>query len=448
MSVALETAARPRDVLTIGIDIGTSSVKAVAVDSDGTVVRRSRVQHAFRVPTAQRLEHDARCWRDGPLEALRALGDDIEPAGISVAAMVPSLAAVDGNEVPISEGLLYGDERGGGGHPGGNGELTGFLEWLAAQYPNAAGYRPAQAVANAAISGDAVISKAAAAACWPLFDFKGWNRELVEGAGAAVEQMPRLVSAAQPAAHAPMYRDCVLEGGTIDAMAEQIVAGADNVGDVLVICGTTLIVWAVTDSSFDIPGYFPIPHTAPGRFLFGGPSNAGGLFLNWASGLLSADAQELAADEADRVPLWVPYPRGERAPINDNDRRASLHGLDLTHRPASIRRAAFEAAGFVARRLIEAAPTRPQRIVATGGGTRVGEWIATLANCTQLPVAVASEPEGAARGAAFLARIAAGIDANISDGARWARTSHTVEPDARGIAALQDRYGRWAELAS
>ena len=50
--------------------------------------------------------------------------------------------------------------------------------------------------------------------------------------------------------------------------------------------------------------------------------------------------------------------------------------------------------------------------------------------------------------AAFLARIAAGRETNVADGARWARTSHTVEPETRGVAAIHDRYGRWAELAS
>src|SRR5439155_19261303 len=74
---------------------------------------------------------------------------------------------------------------------------------------------------------------------------------------------------------------CMLEGGTIDAMGEQLVAGCDDVGDVLVICGTTLIVWAVTSDPVDVTSHYTIPHTARGKFLVGGPSNAGGLFLDW-----------------------------------------------------------------------------------------------------------------------------------------------------------------------
>ena len=100
--------------VTVGIDIGTSSVKAVAADGDGNIVARSRVPHPFFVPAPQRFEHDAvRAWRDGPRAALAELGD-ITPRGLSVAAMVPSLTAVDADGVPIAPGLLYGDERGDG----------------------------------------------------------------------------------------------------------------------------------------------------------------------------------------------------------------------------------------------------------------------------------------------------------------------------------------------
>src|SRR5262245_30527582 len=98
--------------VTVGIDIGTSSVKAVAADDDGNVVARSRIPHDFFVPSPLRFEHDAAtAWHLGPQRALDALGD-VDARGVSVAAMVPSLAAVDEGGVPCSAGLLYGDERG------------------------------------------------------------------------------------------------------------------------------------------------------------------------------------------------------------------------------------------------------------------------------------------------------------------------------------------------
>ena len=58
--------------VTVGIDIGTTSVKAVAADGDGTVVARARVPHRLGVPAADRLEHDVdQAWRGGVRRALR-----------------------------------------------------------------------------------------------------------------------------------------------------------------------------------------------------------------------------------------------------------------------------------------------------------------------------------------------------------------------------------------
>jgi xylulokinase len=81
-----------------------------------------------------------------------------------------------------------------------------------------------------------------------------------------------------------------------------------------------------------------------------------------------------------------------------------------------------------------------RRIVATGGGTRDQAWIQALADCTALPVDVAAVPEGAALGAVFLGRMAAGMESSIADAARWARISHRVEPDPRWVGASGERY--------
>jgi len=399
------------------------------------------------VPSPLRFEHDARtAWFDGPRAALDALGA-VDALGVAVAAMVPSLTAVDAEGNPCAPGLLYGDERGSGGagNPVESGEFGRFLGWLASEVPAARGYWPAQAVANFALCGEPVLATTAAALAYPLFNWVGWDEPALESLGVRLEQMPALAPSGTAAGEVAGRPGCVLEGGTIDAMGEQIVAGADNDGDVLVICGTTLIVWCVTPELAEVPGYFPMPHTTPGKFLVGGPSNAGGLFLDWARRLVRDSGP---ATDPGRVPVWVPYPRGERTPLNDSSRRAQLVDLDLTHGPAEVRRATFEAAGFVTRRTIEASPTPARRIVATGGGVRVDEWVQCLADCTGLPVDVVAVPEGAALGAAFLARLAAGLETSTADAARWARRARTVEPDPAWVAAVSDRYNRFLEVAS
>jgi xylulokinase len=215
-----------------------------------------------------------------------------------------------------------------------------------------------------------------------------------------------------------------------------------------VICGTTLIVWAVVPGASQVPGLWTVPHRVPGRSLVGGASNAGGLFVDWAARLIgrSGAGRHHPVDPA-HLPVWVPYPRGERTPYHDPDRRASIHGLDLTHGPAAARRAAWEASGFVVRHHLDLAGVRPERLVATGGGTRSDGWMQALADVSGVPVHVAAEPEGAARGAAFLARLAAGLEKDPYQADRWARTGHVVEPDPQWIGPVADRYRLFVELS-
>jgi xylulokinase len=440
--------------VTVGIDIGTGSVKAVAADPDGTVVARARVPHALQIPQPDQMQHDAdEAWRRGPRAALDGLGD-VRPRAVSVAAMVPSLTAVDAGGIPVAPGLLYGDARGrsdggaAGANPAESGELLAFLRWLHDAHPEAAGFWPAQSVANHALSGEAVLDTSTAATAYPLFDWTGWDEQLTKELGITADQLPRLVPTAWECGRVGGDEGPVLASGCIDALAEQIVAGADEDGDVMVILGTTLIVWCVTTSEQAPAGHYAIPHTTPGKMLVGGPSNAGGLFVNWATGWLRESGDHVSPG---CVPVWAPYPRGERVPYDDHTLRGALGHLDLTHDAAALRRAVFEASGFVARRMIDAAVRDagflPRRIIATGGGTRVDEWVQALADCTGLPVDCVAVPEGGALGSAFLARMAVGLETNMADARRWARTGRRVEPDPAWAAAVAARYDEFVALS-
>jgi xylulokinase len=420
------------------------------------------------VTAPDRLEHRPdQAWRAG---VLRALGDlvaalregtaaeDAPPriAAVNVAAMVPSLCAVDAAGAALTPGLLYGDARAAtsvGLDPSQSGELVAFLRWCAAEAPGAAGYWPAQAVANHALGGEGVIDTVTAMTALPLFDMTDWDRAVAAAAGTTVDRLPRIVpgnAAAGRVAGGLPAAGALLGGGTVDAFAEQLVAGADEDGDVLVICGTTLITWAVVPEWREVDGLWTVPHSAPGKTLVGGPSNAGGLFLErvlrlTGDGAVGAAGRPAPADPR-RVPVWAPYIRGERTPLHDPTRRAALHDLDLTHDVAAIRRAAYEAAGFVVRHHLDLAGVAPRRIVATGGGARSVPWVQALADATGVPVDVVAVPEGAALGAAFTARVIAGLEAAAGDARRWARTASRVDPDPAWTGPTAARYARFREL--
>jgi xylulokinase len=247
-------------------------------------------------------------------------------------------------------------------------------------------------------------------------------------------------------------------------MCEQLVAGTVQAGDVLIALGSTLVVWLTVPGWPDeVPGLWRAPHLAPGMAMLGGASNAGGMWADWVdrvvrptpagpgpegAGPEGAGPEGAGPEGAGDVPIWWPWARGERVPWHDRALRVGLAGADISHGPEALRRGAYEATGFVARYIVERAATcgtRPGRFVASGGGTLNQAWLQAVADVLGQPVLPMAVPEGAALGAAWLARMAAGLETSVSDGQRWARWSAPVEPRRQWAEAAAERYQAWRQ---
>lgn len=203
------------------------------------------------------------------------------------------------------------------------------------------------------------------------------------------------------------------------------------------------------------------PHVAPGMAMVGGASNAGGLWADWVNRVVRPGGEGGGGDAGGDgdgdgdgdvrpgdVPIWWPWAKGERVPWHDRALRVGLAGADISHGPQALRRGAYEATGFVARYIVERAAscgTTPRRFVASGGGTVNRAWLQALADVLGQPVVPMAVPEAAALGAAWLARMAAGLETSISDGKRWARLSEPVEPRPGWAEAAAERYDRWRQ---
>lgn len=459
--------------VTVGIDIGTTSVKAVAADAGGKVLARARTPHRVVSTDPGQFEHDPQgAWIDGVLSAwdqmLVGTADRLI-AAVTVSAMVPSMCGVDSAGTPVTPGLLYGDARGralpdrigaaGGSDAGGHGglrsdpgtdasegstegEAAGFARWLAG-LKRVEALWPAQALANRALCGAAAIDSSTAMAMSPMSDGQSWAPELLGELGMTSEQFPAIT----PGAAAIGERDgALVSAGTIDVLGEQLVAPCGDAGDVLVMCGTTLLPWVLTDEWVEIDGLWTFPSARAGLMAVGGASNAGGLFIDRVRALVGDPAsEELLVLDGDDLPVWLPYPRGERTPLHDPDRRAELLDLHVGHTPAHVLMAAYEAAGFVVRHHIDLAGLDAGRVVAVGGGTQSPAWMQALADTTGLAVDVSAEAYSAAHGAAYHSRITAGLEADTSQARRWGRVSHRVEPRAAHAAAAEGRYLRFRE---
>ena len=435
--------------VTVGIDIGTTSVKAVAADVGGTVLARARMPHRVVSTDPGQFEHDPQgAWIDGVLDAWEQVGAGIAGrpvAAVTVSAMVPSMCGVDSAGTPVTVGLLYGDARGrgvGSSAEATGGEADGFARWLAG-CDGVEALWPAQATANRALCGVASIDSSTAMSMTPMSDGQGWAPELLDEIGMTSEQFPAI----SPGAAAIGERDgALVSAGTIDVLGEQLVAPCGDAGDVLVMCGTTLLPWVLTDEWVEVDGLWTFPSARAGIMAVGGASNAGGLFVDRVRALVGDPASEdLLALGGDDLPVWLPYPRGERTPLHDPDRRAELLDLHVGHTSAHVLMAAYEAAGFVVRHHIELSGLDASRIVAVGGGTQSPAWMQALADTTGLAVDVSAEPYSAALGAAYHSRVTAGLEADTSQARRWGRVSHRVEPRAGHAAGAEGRYRRFRE---
>ncbi len=464
--------------LVAGVDVGTRAVKAVVADEEGRVVGRSRLASQLVIGPDGAFEHDAPAsWWEAPRSALRQAVGASRPRAVAVSAMMPSVTAVDGTGRPVGPGLLYGDGRPGpsaagrSSDPTASDEMARLCRWVAARHRSAAGYWPAQAVANASLGGGGVTDLASAFAAGPLFGGSGWDEAACQAAGFPAARLPRVavfgeaIGSLAPEVlgdEGPGRGDVVLGAGSVDGMCEQLVAGTVADGDVLVALGSTLVVWLTAPGwPEEVPGLWRAPHVAPGMAMVGGASNAGGLWADWVNRVVRPGGEGGGGDAGGDgdgdgdgdvrpgdVPIWWPWAKGERVPWHDRALRVGLAGADISHGPQALRRGAYEATGFVARYIVERAAscgTTPRRFVASGGGTVNRAWLQALADVLGQPVVPMAVPEAAALGAAWLARMAAGLETSISDGKRWARLSQPVEPRPGWAESAAERYDRWRQ---
>ena len=298
-------------------------------------------------------------------------------------------------------------------------------------------------MANHALGGEAVLDTSTASTAYPLFDWTSWDPEVAASLGVDVDQLPRLVPTGVGGGRVGGADGPVLASGCIDVLADQIVAGADTRRRRARAAGHDAHrEHGDAAATTPVAGLLGDPAHRAGHVPRRRAEQRGRAVRQLGDRAARRDVRRRAAAIPHRVPVWAPYPRGERVPLHDPDRRGVLADLDLTHDAAAIRRAAFEASGFVARRMIDAArdahgvdAAADRRDRRRDAGRRVGAGARRLHRAARSSAPRC--PEGAALGSAFLARCAAGLEAGGDDWtrARWARPGRTVEPDPAWVEA-------------
>ncbi|MCD2443603.1 sugar kinase [Agromyces sp. SYSU K20354] len=480
---------------TLGVDIGTSSSKGVLVAADGTLLASATRQHEVDRPRSGWVEMDATVWWSEFVSLARELLEtvpDASVAGVGISGMGPCVLLCDDDDVPVRPAILYGvDTRAGeqidrmntdlgvdeiarvGGSQLSSQAAGAKIAWVADEEPEAWArarrlYMPASWLARK-LTGAYVLDHQSASQTSPLYDVEAeaWHESWWQRYAAPVEAPPLAWAGdiaggvtAEAAATTGLAEGTPVIVGTIDAWTEAVSVGAHEVGDLMLMYGTTMFLVATGDETLRTPSMWTTAGAFPGtRNLAGGLSTSGALTA-WIAGLTDADYPQLLAEAAESGPgarglVTLPYFAGERTPIQDPDARGVIAGLTLEHGRGDLYRSALEATALGVRHNVEtmrAAGADLRRIVAVGGGTQGELWLQIVSDVTGLVQEVPAITIGASYGAAFLAAaaVAERAGAALPLITEWNPVIRTITPDSatrERYDALFDRYLRLYEAS-
>ncbi len=451
----------------VGLDVGTTGVKAIAITPDGDVVASAEEGYPLSTPRPGWSEQDPDDWLRAAETALARLG--VDPQRIGFSGQMHGLVCLDERDRVLRPAILWNDQRTGAEcveieqlvglerliSLTGNRALPGFtapkLLWLRRHEPDV--YRRVRRITlpkdyvRLRLTGEWALDVADASGTL-LFDVAG--RRWSDAVLSALDL---------PAAWLPPVGESTELAGAGDQQAAALGVGAIDAGTVSVVLGTSGVVLA------PLPTYAHDREARVHVFCHALPDmwEAMGVMLNAAGSLRwfrdalapGSSYEELAAEAGGSAPgaeglTFLPYLQGERTPHADPDARGAFTGLSVRHDRAALVRAVLEGVAYGLRDSLEllcALGVAPERGRVSGGGARSRLWLEIVASVLGLPLELTVVEEGSAYGAALLAGVAGGTytDARAAVAA-CVRPRATVEPNPAWAAVYDEGYARFRAL--
>ncbi|MBP2340242.1 gluconokinase [Saccharothrix coeruleofusca] len=450
----------------LGIDLGTTATKVIAVDRDAGVVASAERGYPMRTTRSGEATHDPAQVLEAALAALR----EVAAAGLDVRALVltgamHTLLALDEAGTPLTHSLSWADNRAVEqtarlrGTPRGIAlhRATGTpvhpmsplvkLAWFAESGFSAPRWCGIKDYVAFRLTGQWVTEHSSASATGLMdLDALAWHPDALAFAGISAAVLPELRSPLEVLPLAlevpgiPSGTPVVLGGG--DGPLANLGVGAVVPGVAALSLGTSGALRVVRDRpAVDEGGRVFCYAIGDGLWVLGGAVSNGGVVAQWAAESFGVDVVELL-DEAAEVPFGaggitaLPYLLGERAPWWDPDARSAVVGLRREHGRAEVGRALVEGVGQQLALVLDAvrsvADVHAVRV--TGGAFRHPLWASVLASTLGLPLEVAEDSEGSGVGAALLAWRALGELPSLEVAADLVVPTRTIEPDPEAVA--------------
>jgi xylulokinase len=490
----------------IGIDIGTSGTKALAIDESGRVLASATEEYALYTPRPLWSEQNPEDWWQATVRALQRLlaasgikAGDV--AGIGLTGQMHGLVLMDGQGQVLRPAILWNDQRTGpqceeitrraGGlervvELTGNAVLPGFtagkLLWVKEHepevYARAAHFLLPKDYIRYRLTGG-YFTEVSDASGTSLFDVahRTWSAEMAELVGVprawlaeCTESDVASTHISEAAAQATgLCAGTPVAGGGGDQAAGAVGSGIVQPGVISVTSGTSGVVFAYQQRYEAEPQgrVHVFCHAVPGAWhAMGVMLSAGGAFRWWRDTLgqmekavaasTGEDPYEILTREAAQAPagceglLFLPYLTGERTPYPDPNARGAFVGLTLRHDKSYMVRSVLEGVSFGLRdslELIRGLGVPIEQVRASGGGARSPLWRQIQADVFNTELVLTDVTEGAAYGAALLGGVAAGVYPSVPEACAAAvHVTSGTSPQPEAAATYEQLYPVYRSL--
>ncbi len=478
----------------IGIDVGTSSIKALLVDGNGKVLASSNPEYPFQTPAPLQAETDPEVWWDATCKAIRELLSQISPesvSGIGLTGQMHGLVLLDHQGNPLRPCIMWNDQRSfkeceemteilGGREVlriTGNPILAGFtapkLLWVEKNQPEIFAR-----ISKVLLPKDFIRYRLTGEFFSDVSDASGtsmlnvgrraWSEEILAGMGWSKDWLPEVTESTVASTKISAYASSLtgLNAGTLviagggDQAAQAVGCGIVQEGMVSATLGTSGVVFAQSDEYRVEPDgkLHSFCHAVPGKWhLMGVMLSAAGSF-QWYKNKLCGEEQaiedaggenayELLTAGAEKVEpgseglVFLPYLSGERTPYPDPHARGAFVGLTLRHGKNHLSRAVLEGVSYGLKdslALMQALGIQPDNVILSGGGTRSRLWKQMLADIFETRCTLVNATEGAAYGASMLAAVGTGNHSTIEDASKlWIKQTEQI-----ATGPNHSKYGR------
>jgi xylulokinase len=466
----------------VGIDVGTTGVKGLAIDPSGAVLARAEAGYPLSTPQPGWSEQDPRDWweaTEAVLAELRARSG--APAGIGLSGQMHGLVALDAHDEVVRPAILWNDQRTAAECKEieetlgldrlialtGNRALPGFtapkLVWMRRHEPDAYAR-----LAHVMLPKDYVRLRLCGERATDVSDASGtllldvadrrWSDEVIDALELDPAWLPPALEGPSVSGRTPDGVPVAAGGG--DQAAGAIGVGADRPGPLSIVLGTSGVVFAALERFAADPHarVHAFCHAVPGAWHAMGVMLSAAGSLRWLRDAVAPGAgyEELVAEAAAWPAgaeglVFLPYLAGERTPHVDPDVRGAFVGLSVRHDRGALVRAVLEGVAFGLRDSLDlvADLTADRPVVGrvSGGGARSGLWLQIVASALELPLERVAVDEGAAFGAAILGGVAAEVWPDVGAGVdATVHVRERLEPVPEWVEAYREARERYRAL--